>query len=255
LAFSGNSSTSISSSIPDDSLWNGKRAAVVLTYDDGLNVHLDNAIPLLDSLQLKATFYVSSYPGALDKRMAEWRKAANNGHELGNHTIIHPCLGNIPGRDWVQPEFDMSRYTPARMVSEIRTANMLLKAIDNKTHRTFAYTCGDKFIDGVEYLNPIKNEFTGARGVNQGMHSKTDVDLFDIKCYSTNGQDGKEVISWVKEAIEKKKLLVFLIHGVGGEHSLNLSLEAHRELLHFLKTNEKEIWVTTMTGMAEYLSK
>ena len=38
--------------------WNNKKCAVALTYDDALNVHLDNAIPLLDSLGLKATFYI-----------------------------------------------------------------------------------------------------------------------------------------------------------------------------------------------------
>lgn len=233
--------------------WNGKNAAVVLTYDDGLNVHLDNAIPLLDSLKLKGTFYVSNYPRALEKRMEEWRKAAANGHELGNHTLMHPCLGNIPGREWVQSEYDMSKYSPARMVDEIRTANMLLNAIDGKKTRSFAYTCGDKTINGVDYLAPMKNEFSCARGVTQGMHTKEDFDFFDVRCYSTNGQSPDEVIGWVKEAQSQKKLLVFLFHGIGGEHSLNLSLEAHRDLLNYLKKNEKDIWVATMDEVANYL--
>ena len=238
----------------DDPTWNGKKAAVVLTYDDGLNVHLDNAIPLLDSLNLKATFYVSNYPDALNRRMNDWRKAAGNGHELGNHTIMHPCLGNIPGREWVQPEYDMSKYSPARMADEIRTANMLLRAIDGKTGRSFAYTCGDKTINGVDYLAPFKKEFSCARGVNQGMHTKNDIDLFDVKCYSTNGQTAEEVISWVKEAQANNKLLVFLFHGIGGEHSLNLSLDAHRKLLRYLKDNEKDIWVATMDEVARYVA-
>jgi len=235
--------------------WNGKRAAVILTYDDGLNVHLDNAIPLLDSLGLKATFYVAAYPGALDKRMNEWRQAAAKGHELGNHTILHPCLGNIAGREWVQEEYDMSRYSVDRMVNEIRLANMLLKAIDGKTSRTFAFPCGDKAIGGVEYFEMVKKEFTGARGVTEGMHSNTDVDRFDVKCYATNGQKGEELIDRVKTAIRQKKMLVFLLHGVGGEHSLDLSLEAHSELLRFLKQNEKDIWVSTMNEALEFLIK
>lgn len=45
----------------DKAVWNNKKCAVVLTYDDALNVHLDNAIPVLDSLGLKATFYLSGY--------------------------------------------------------------------------------------------------------------------------------------------------------------------------------------------------
>lgn len=41
--------------------WRGKKCAVVLTYDDAINQHLDNAAPLLDSLGLKATFYVTAF--------------------------------------------------------------------------------------------------------------------------------------------------------------------------------------------------
>ena len=68
------------------SSWNKKKCAVALTYDDALNVHLDNAIPALDSLGLKGTFYLSAFmPGCKD-RIEEWRLAARHGHELGNHT-------------------------------------------------------------------------------------------------------------------------------------------------------------------------
>ena len=71
--------------------WQGKRCAVVLTYDDALDVDLDNAIPALDSLGLKATFYLSGYSGTLNTRLKEWRAVAAEGHELGNHTLFHPC--------------------------------------------------------------------------------------------------------------------------------------------------------------------
>jgi len=65
--------------------WNNKQCAVVLTYDDALNVHLDNVIPALDSLGLKGTFYIIGNSPVLSKRMSEWRLAAKHGHELGNH--------------------------------------------------------------------------------------------------------------------------------------------------------------------------
>src|SRR5690242_322834 len=76
-----------------DTTWRRKRCAVVLTYDDALNVDLDNAIPVLDSLGLKATFYLSGYSGTLNTRLNDWRAIAANGHELGNHTLFHPCIG------------------------------------------------------------------------------------------------------------------------------------------------------------------
>src|SRR6185436_18883848 len=72
--------------------WNGKKCAVVLTYDDAIDQHLDNAIPVLDSLGLKATFYVTAFSSSMQKRLNDWKKLATGGHELGNHTLYHPCI-------------------------------------------------------------------------------------------------------------------------------------------------------------------
>ena len=102
--------------------WRGKKAAVVLTYDDALNVHLDNAIPLLDSLGLKGTFYLTAFAPAIKNRIGDWRKVAANGHELGNHTLFHPCIGG-KGREWVNSENDMNNYSLVRMMNEIRMTN------------------------------------------------------------------------------------------------------------------------------------
>ena len=61
------------------------------------------------------------------------------------------------------------------------------------------------------------------------------------------------MIDWVKRTMSNHTLLVFLFHGVGGEHSLNVSLEAHSQLLHFLKQNEKDIWIAPMLDVSEYI--
>ena len=54
--------------------WNSKKAAVVLTYDDGLNVHIDNAATVLDSFGFKGTFYLPGNASALNNRIPEWKK-------------------------------------------------------------------------------------------------------------------------------------------------------------------------------------
>lgn len=229
--------------------WKNKRCAVVLTYDDALNVHLDHVILALDSLGFKATFYLSGYSGALHARIPEWRAVARKGHELGNHTLFHPCTGG-PGRSFVTPDYDLRNYTVTRMVNEIRMTNTLLKAIDGKTERTFAFSCGDYKIGDTAYFDGIRKVFTGARGVCSQMHSLADVDLYNIDCYGINGQSGEELIALVKQTMAQQKLLVFLFHGVGGEHALNVSLEAHSKLLHFLKQNEQKIWIAPLTEVA-----
>src|SRR5688500_14065764 len=116
--------------------WRGKKAAVVITYDDAINEHLDNAIPLLDSLRLNATFYITGFSTSMQTRLSDWKKIAVKGHELGNHTMFHPCTGGTPGREWVKPEQDLSRYSIQRIVDETRATNLLLQSMDGKTKRT-----------------------------------------------------------------------------------------------------------------------
>ena len=235
--------------------WNGRSCAVVLTYDDGLNVHLDKVIPALDAAGLKGTFYAEGRAPSLYLRLDEWRKAAANGHELGNHTLFHPCAGSPAGRSFVSADFDLDTYTIRRITEELRVANTLLKAIDGKEKRTFAYTCGDRKAGETDFTPQVKSLFSGARGVASRMESPENIDLYNIGAYMINGQTGEQMIALVKEAQQKGRLLVFLFHGVGGEHNLDVSLEAHNQLIEYMKENRKDIWIPTMLEAVEYLGK
>jgi peptidoglycan-N-acetylglucosamine deacetylase len=234
--------------------WLGKKCAVVITYDDAINQHLDNAIPVLDSLGLKATFYLTAFSASVQTRLNDWKKLAVNGHELGNHTLYHPCIGG-KGREWVKPDYDMNNYSVQRMLDETRMTNLFLQALDGKKKRTFAFTCGDMKIGDSSFINAMKNDFTAARAVRNEMHKINEVDLYNVDCYMVNGETGAQMIEWVKKAVETNSLLVILFHGVGGGNALNVSLPAHREFLQYLKQNEKDIWVTPMIDAAEHIKK
>ncbi|MCF0064544.1 polysaccharide deacetylase family protein [Dyadobacter chenwenxiniae] len=233
--------------------WKGKKCAVVLTYDDALNVHLDHVIPALDSLDLKGSFYLTASSDAARNRIKDWRAAAANGHELGNHTLYHPCDATGPGMSWVKPEYDLSKYSMARIQDEIRMCNAFLKSIDGLDKRTFAFTCGHKKVAEGEFIQTLSDEFIAARAVRHEMHAFEEQNLMDVDCYSMAEKSGQEMISLVKQAQQSGKLLVFLFHGVGGEHALNVSNRAHSELLHYLKENEKDIYVDTMRNVAGHI--
>jgi sialate O-acetylesterase len=236
-------------------IWNGKKCAVVLTYDDALDVQLDNAAPLLDSLGLKATFYVTAFSSSVQARMNDWKNLSIRGHELGNHTLFHPCIANIPGREFVPADYRMNEYSVRRMVDETRMTNLFLQALDGKTKRTFAYTCGDMKIGDSLFIDAMKNEFVAARAVRNEMHPIRQVQLYDVDCYMVNHNSGQEMIEWVKQASAGNSLLVILFHGVGGGHGLDVSLEAHRELLSYLKANEKTVWVAPMITVAGHIKQ
>jgi peptidoglycan/xylan/chitin deacetylase (PgdA/CDA1 family) len=234
-------------------VWNHKQCAVVLTYDDAINADLDNALPALDSLGLKATFYLIGSSPVVANRMEQWREAARHGHELGNHSLYHPCDGSLPGRSFVQADYDLSRYTVTRAVNEIRMNNVLLNAVDGRTKRTFAYPCGDLTVGDSFFYAGLRKDFAAARGVRPAMDSIGKVNLDNVDCYAINGQTADQMIALVKEAMRTRTLLVFLFHGVGGGHNINVGLNEHSLLLHFLKDHEREIWIAPMAEVAEYI--
>jgi len=58
---------------------------------------------------------------------------------------------------------------------------------------------------------------------------------------------------WVQQAMNTHSLLVILFHGVGGGNSLNVSVNAHRQFLSYLKEQEKDIWIAPMIEVAAYI--
>lgn len=233
--------------------WNGKKCAVVLTYDDALNVHLDKVIPMLDSYKFRGTFYLIASSPVVSKRADEWRTASKKGHELGNHTLTHPCDARLPGREWVSPSNDLSNYTIPRAVKEIRMANAILKDIDGKDNRTFAYPCGDLTIHDTVYYNFVKNDFVAARGVQSGFLPIQEVNLSNVDCFDQNGTTAQQMIAQIEEAEKAGSFIVLLFHGVGGEHPLNVDLEEHKKLLEYLNKRENDIWIVPMVELTTYI--
>jgi peptidoglycan/xylan/chitin deacetylase (PgdA/CDA1 family) len=205
----------------EDFSWpDSKKAAVCLTYDDGLDCHLDVAIPALDQRHLKGTFYCTGYSPSLFERMEEWRDAASHGHELGNHTLFHPCHGD--DFDWVKPEYDLNHYTFEQLRNELRTANSLLKAIDGQEERSFAYTCTNYTIDGVSFIDSIRAMFPSARGGGPPASNMKELDMYYVPSWGVEDPTGEELIAYVNEALEKGTMAVIMFHSVGGGY-LNVS--------------------------------
>ncbi len=233
--------------------WNGKAAAIALSYDDGLNTHLDNVVPLLNQHNIRATFYVTGTSHSVVTRSADWKRLADLGHELGNHTMVHPCMGSKPGREWVKSDRDLDSYTRAQFANEVAQANTLLSALDNKTRRTFAYTCGDKEAGGESIVDIIQNTAVAARGVYRGYNVPGKIDLYDLVAYSVNSHDAETLKAQVVKGIENNGLVVFVFHGVGGTHDLDVSQSVHQELIEYLAEQQASLWVAPVIEIADYI--
>ena len=156
----------------------GARAAVSLTYDDGLNSQLRYAVPALDSRGLKATFFVTEEN--MDGRVADWQAVAASGHEIADHTVDHPCsLGRFGAA-----QFD--RLELRRMES------FLTRNFGDHRVRTYAYPCGylglghgDEHQRYGRYQRILRREFVGARTTAGGPNLVGDVrrDAFHLHAF------------------------------------------------------------------------
>lgn len=222
------------------------RAVVVLTYDDAAPSQLDNAVPALEAAGLRGTFFLSGFKPA---DVPRWRAVAAAGHELGNHTIFHPCsAASFPA----DPRFTSEAYTPASMLKEIEQQNTLLTALDGRDRHGMATPCGQSLAGGVDYLEALRaaNLVTYVRGVFAGpAELAADVSTMDPMHVPARGFDenvtGAELIAHAEQALAGGGMAVFLFHGVGGDH-LQVSLEAHAELVAWLAAHRDEVWTTTL---------
>src|SRR5690242_15835794 len=100
-----------------------KRAAVSLSFDDARFSQIDLGVPLFDSFGVKGTFYVTI--SAMEKRLDAWRRAISTGHEIGNHTVTHPCSGNFK---WSQGKA-LENFTLEQMEKELIDANAQIEKL------------------------------------------------------------------------------------------------------------------------------
>jgi peptidoglycan/xylan/chitin deacetylase (PgdA/CDA1 family) len=231
-----------------------KKAVIVLTYDDALNSQLKNAVPQLDAMHFKGTFFLTAAINSAT--IPQWRAVGAEGHELANHTLFHPCLISTM-KDSVNAA---DNYTVYKIMREIYTMNSFLYALDNRMTRTYAYPCTETAVGGVDYVDTIRKSglIKYARIGGDADAIVTDFKKLDpllVPSYGLSGNNtGNELIAFVKKVQLSGGMGIFMFHGIGGDY-ITTSAEAHKQLLAYLKKNKKEIWVVTFQQAMDYIAQ
>jgi len=234
---------------------NGAKAAVSLSYDDALASQLDHALPALDALGLKATFYLTLASETVARRLPEWRAAAARGHELGNHSLFHPCSRGLPGREWVAPHRDLDRISVAAQREELLMANAMLQAIDGRSERTFTVPCGDLLASGQPYLPAVRGVFIGIKARSGGVaEDMARLDPEDVGTADPTDATGEQLIALVEQAAARGTLVSITFHGVGGDY-LSVSKPAHAALLRHLAAHPERFWVDSFVNLMRHVRK
>ena len=240
---------------------NGERCAVSLTYDDGVPVHHQEVAPLLAKRGLKATFNLCALPRVTES-VENWKDVAALGHELGNHTLFHPCRREPPGRfDWLAPHYDLCDYTPQRWMDEMRIANCLLRMIDGRVDRTFANTCSNTTIgrgkNELELYPLILRLFVAGRGPsNAKIVMPERVNYGALGCFQADGKSFSALRKDIERAAECGGWIILMFHGVGkGTHASCIETGEHASLINYLVENSESIWTSSMVDVAKHLKR
>ena len=228
----------------------GKRVAVSLSFDDARASQVDAGLPLLDKYGVKATFYVT--PRNLEKRLDGWKKAAANGHEIGNHSTSHPCTANYP----FSSKNALENYTVAMMERDLDGASAEIERLLGVKPVTFAYPCGQKFIGrGVEvksYVPLVAKRFLAGRGFrDEGTNDPASCDLAQALGVESDGLTFDEMKSLVSAA--QGRWLVLAGHEIGKPGRQTTQAAALEQLLQYAADPANGVWIDTVQAVGKYI--
>jgi len=226
-----------------------------------LPVHYEMVAPLLARKGLTGTFNVychDHFTANTDK----WKPVAAFGHELGNHTLFHPCRRDPEERyDWLAPHYDLCAYTAQRWLDEMRVANCLLRAIDGRSERTYGNTCCNTSIGRgaheVDLAGLIDRLFVAGRGpCNARIVQPSSIHYAALGHFNGDGKTFDDIRAHIELASDRGGWIIFMFHGVGSEtHAGFIEPGQHAMLVDFLAANAGRIWAASMVNVAGHLKQ
>jgi len=217
--------------------WNGKEAAVSLTFDDGDPSHLELAIPELDKRDFKGTFNIIANKIT---QKEQWKKVFQNGHKLGNHSSNHRRPLELSEKD---------------MEYEVNYAHNYLENIFKVKVITFAYP----FSQTTPKLeNKISQKHIAARSGAGSLYYipyNSDPDWYNLPSYTTlTATPAETYIKILNNIVKKESWLIFMIHGLEGTPWgwQPIPKKNYIKILDYLYENREEIWVDPFGEIASY---
>jgi len=232
----------------------GCLGALSLTFDDGQKSQLQKALPILDNLDLKGTFYICPKEENWMETLLPWREVFKSGHEIGNHTISHVCSQALSPK---LRQRCLEKMTLEEMEADILEASRRIrKVIPEQEAFTFCYPCYNNHVGQgstrQSYVPIVAKHFPAGRGMGEfpfGNYPAT-CDLSYLWSWPVEGKNGIELIGLAERVAAQSQWGIMTFHSLD-EGRLSISQWAFRELCEFLACNRGRIWVAPMVTVAK----
>ncbi len=230
----------------------GKKMALSLTFDDARLSQIDKGIPVLNKYGVKGTFYLS--PDLMDERVEGWKKAIKEGHDIGNHSMVHPCTGNFP---WAR-ERALEDYSLADMGRELDNANDSIEAKLGVRPVSFAYPCGQTFVGrGLEtksYVPIISSRFqTGRTWLDEGPNDPLFCDLSQLTGMELDGKSFQHIKAMIDTARKKGQWLILAGHEMDEGGFQTSILSTIDSICKYASDPANGIWIDHVKNIGDYV--
>ena len=241
-------------------------SAVSLTFDDGLRSQLETAVPILDRAGLRGSFYLNPR-GAQEsaglgdswiEKLAPWQPVQARGHEMGNHTVVHPCSLNVD-LPWVR-DHNLIDWSLAQVEADILEAQRRLDAaFPGQKENTFAYPCYESEVgrgkQRASYTPIVAQHFVAGRHKSEIQavlaNDPRRCDLHHLSSWPVERQPGALMVGLVEQAAPLGSWAVFTFHGIN-EGNLLVGESDFSELVEYL-ARRKDIWTAPLVEIGAYV--
>lgn len=216
--------------------WNGYKAALSLTYDDGDPIHLDVAVPEMAKRGLRGTFFlVAKDP----MRVGEWGPVAASGQEIGNHSWSHRHVNEL---------------NPQEERTEVVDARVKLEGVAKKPVLAFAYPFVEISPGLRKWVEANAVVARGGGAADNYLTPAQDPDWMNIPSQATMSAFAFETYKdWVDQDISRGAWTVLMIHAIEGSNWFQpVPKDIYLKLLDYLAANKKSLWVAPFGEVGGY---
>lgn len=231
---------------------NGKKMALSLTFDDARASQAIAGAPLLDEYGVKGTFYL--VPDNAKNQLEAWKRAVAKGHEMGNHSIHHPCSGNFV---WSR-ENALEKYTLDKMQAELNETNSRIKQMLGVTPESYAYPCGHTVIGrgrGAQSFVPLISDMfvTGRSWLDEAPVDPAYCDMAQLTGVEMDGKEFEQLLPMIEAAGKGNQWLVLAGHETGDSGNQTTRLATLRKLCEYAKNPANGVWIAPVSEIAAYV--
>lgn len=231
-----------------------RQVAISLTFDDSRLSQIDNGVTLLDKSGVHATFYV--IPETVEKNLKGWKNVVQKGHEIGNHSMRHPCTGNLK---WSRNNA-LENYSIEQMATELEEANLHIESLLGVKPRAFAYPCGQTFVgrgvDVKSYIPVVATLFVTGRNKNShGANDPLFCDFSNLVAVDSDNKDIDEILALIESARKGQQWIILAGHEIGDTGIQTTRISTLKALLKYASNPANGVWIAPVGTVAAYIEK